>query len=71
MPRAIQSFCMGNREHIYLQLLHRWSQSRSELCNPKNSSVCDMGTFEHVLHKLVWAYKWQFALLAWLTGMTS
>lgn len=40
------------------------------LSNPENSSVCDTGTLELVLHKPFWAYKWQFALLARLPGVT-
>lgn len=41
------------------------------LSNPNNSSACDTGTLELILRKPVWAYKWQFALLAWLPGRSS
>lgn len=71
IPRAMQSFCTGNREYTHVQLSCWGSLGRSVLSGHGSSPVCDPGTSELVLQKLGWVYMWQFALLAGLSGLAS
>lgn len=70
IPRAMQSFCRGNRECICVHVSCWGSLGMSVLSDWGSSPVCDPGTSELLLQKLGWAYMWQFALwlgfLAWL-----